>query len=66
MARPVIDIISVALEHNQQSIILHTSIELFAELATLDRVHLRNITRIIFALHEYGLVSQQLLRRSLR
>jgi hypothetical protein len=28
------DIISVASEHNQQSIILHTSIELFAELAT--------------------------------
>jgi hypothetical protein len=27
------DIISVASEHNQQSIILHTSIELFAELA---------------------------------
>jgi hypothetical protein len=28
------DIISVAPEHNQQSIILHTSIELCAELAT--------------------------------
>jgi hypothetical protein len=44
------DIISVASENNQQSIILHTSIELFAELATPSLTHYQELLHILLEL----------------